>query len=336
MLGDGAPASVVREAPVVFLFPGQGSQHVGMAHELYAREPLFREPFDRCCAAFETCLGIDLRDVLCAETKEDDARRQLDTTELAQPTVFATSWALAKLWIARGVRPRALVGHSVGELVAATVASVFSLADAVRLVARRAQLMQAQPTGAMLSIAMPPLEVEPFLRGSLAIAAYNSASSCVVGGLHSEVSDLEAELRTLRIEVARLRTSHAFHTPSMRAAVEPFCEVVSATRRSLPKISYLSNVTGTWITEEQIRDPRYRGKQLLAPVRFGECLAAALEREVGAVCLEVGPGRSLRSLVERAALPSKPIALARCATTRTRDRAKASCWQPPQAFGRRA
>ncbi|MEM7357016.1 MAG: SDR family oxidoreductase, partial [Acidobacteriota bacterium] len=231
-----------------------------------------------------------------------------------QPALFVVEVALARLWMSWGVQPQAMLGHSIGEWVAAHLAGVVTLDDALDLVAARGRLMAQQPGGVMLALSLPRAEAEDLLagHGELALAALNEPQRVVVAGPATAVEALEAELAARRVSCRRLHTSHAFHSPLMDGAVEPFVEAVQRVRLQPPEIPFLSNVTGTWITAEEATDPSYWGRQLRQPVRFADGVGALFE-EPRRVCLEVGPGRTLSTLVGRhdaydgqVAVPSLP------------------------------
>jgi acyl transferase domain-containing protein/thioesterase domain-containing protein/SAM-dependent methyltransferase/acyl carrier protein len=278
------------DRPVAFVFPGQGAQHAGMAAELHRHETTFREHFDRCAALLAPHLDRDLRDLVFA--RDGDA---LGRTLFAQPALFAVSYALAQLWISWGVRPAALLGHSVGELVAACLAGIFSLEDALGLVAARGRLMDALPPGAMLAVPLPEAEVRPHLTAQVSLAAVNAPAACVVSGPVAEVEALERRLAAQGVPARRLHTSHAFHSAMMDPVLAPFAERVARVARGAPTTPVLSNVTGTWATAAELTDPAYWARHARAPVQFSAGLRALLD-ERDAVLLEVGPGRTLSTL----------------------------------------
>ncbi len=291
------------ERPVVFLFPGQGAQHVDMARGLYESEPVFREHVDKCCELLRPGLGFDLRQVLYPRPADaEQAAQRLTQTAVTQPALFVVEYALAKLWMSLGVRPQAMIGHSLGEYVAACLAGVFTLEDALALVVARGQLMQHLPGGAMLSVALPEEQLQPLLGPALSIAAVNAPSLCVASGPTEAVQALEAQLAQRKVEFRRLHTSHAFHSAMMDPILEAFAARLRDVRLSRPRRPYISNLTGTWITEQEATDPRYWVEHLRQRVRFGEGARVLLEDE-SHVFLEVGPGNTLGSLVRQSARP---------------------------------
>ena len=270
---------------VAFLFPGQGAQHVGMARGLYDTEPLFRENFDRCAAGFAEELGIDLK----AEVFDGAG---LEPTDLAQPALFAVECALAQLVMSYGVTPAALAGHSIGEIVAATVAGVFDLAVAIKVVSMRARLMHAAPAGAMVAVASSPDDIAVHMTADVDLAAINEPGSCVVAGPEEAIRALTDRLAAAGILARRVRTSHGFHSHSMDAVLAPFAEYLSALTLHAPRIPMLSNVTGTWMTDEEATDPNRWARHIRSTVRFVDELQALLG-DTHRVLVEVGPGGSL-------------------------------------------
>ncbi len=286
--------------PVVFLFPGQGAQAVGMGRELHASLPVFREELDLRLDQLRRLVGVDVPRLLFA-TGEDAvaAGEALAQTRLTQPVLFAIELALTRQLEAWGLRPDVLLGHSVGELVAACVAGVFSADDALRLVVERGRLMQSQPPGSMLSVALPAAQLESDLAPSLTVAALNAPDLCVVSGPAMAIDALRARLDADGVGNRPLRTSHAFHSALMDGAVAPFSAAVAAVPRHLPAVRVISNLTGDWLQDEAAIDPAYWGRQLRAPVHFGPGIETVLRAEPDAVFLEVGPGRALGTFVRQ-------------------------------------
>ena len=287
------------DGPIVFMFPGQGSQYVNMAFELYQTEPAFRKHVDYCSELLKRHLQIDLRDVIYPSAKgAEAATQQLSQTFITQPALFVIEYALAQLWMSWGVRPQAMIGHSIGEYVAACLAGVFSLEDALALVAARGQLMQDLPGGAMLAVPLSVPAVESLLGEHLSLAAINSPSLCVVSGPTAAVAEFEAQLTGKGVDCRRLHTSHAFHADMMDAMLEPLTKQVGKITLNPPQTPYLSNVTGTWITATDATDVGYWAKHLRYTVRFEEGMQKLL-KEPNHILLEVGPGRTLSTLASR-------------------------------------
>ena len=314
-------SQVLPERPVAFMFPGVGDHYADMAQELYQTEPTFRDTVDRCCVSLKAHLGQDLRDVLYPDGVRApempgtapalDLRallrrggnqlpgdRSLHQTALAQPAVFVVEYALAQLLLQWGIRPQAMIGYSLGEYVAACLAGVLSLDDVLLLVAKRAQLIQALPTGVMLAVALSEAAVQPFLSAEVGLAAINSPTTCVLAGPPDAIAAVSQRLAAQEIACRQLETSHAFHTPMLA----PLTEAVTALARTLtlrpPQIPYLSNVSGTWITAAQATDPAYWAQHMCQTVRF-EAGVHELLRKPEQVLLEVGPGLALGSFVKQ-------------------------------------
>ncbi|MCW5315484.1 acyltransferase domain-containing protein [Nostoc sp. KVJ3] len=298
----------ITERPVVFMFPGQGSQYVNMAREIYETQTVFKEQVDYCSEILKPQLGLDLRHILYpSDEKIDEASKQLQQTAMsddkllriyAQPAIFVIEYALAKLWQSYGVEPQAAIGHSIGEYVAATLAEVFSLEDALSLVAARGQMMQQLPTGAMLSVPLPADKLTSLLGSELSVAAINQPSQCVISGSTAAVDALQNQLAAQGIECRRLHTSHAFHSQMMEPILEAFAERVKKVTLNPPKIPYISNLTGTWITVTQATNPDYYAQHLRSTVLFAEGVEKLLATPEQ-VLLEVGPGHTLTTLVKR-------------------------------------
>ena len=270
---------------VAFLFPGQGAQHVGMARGLYDTEPVFRENFDRCAAGFAEELGIDLK----AEVFDGTG---LEPTDLAQPALFAVEYALAQLVMSYGVTPAALAGHSIGELVAATLAGVFDLPAAIKVVSMRARLMHTAPAGAMVAVASNPDDIAVHMTADVDLAAINEPGSCVVAGPEEAIRAFADRLAAQGILARRVRTSHGFHSQSMDPVLTPFAEYLSTVTLHAPRIPMLSNVTGTWMTDEEATDPNRWAQHIRSTVRFADEIQALLG-DTHRVLVEVGPGGSL-------------------------------------------
>ncbi|HEV7517803.1 MAG TPA: beta-ketoacyl synthase N-terminal-like domain-containing protein, partial [Thermoanaerobaculia bacterium] len=323
--------SVVAEVagagrPVAFVFAGLGEQYPGMARGLYRDEPGFREAFDRAAALFAPHVGVDLTALLfpgggageegggsldlrrmVGRGPGPSGARPLDRTALLQPAFFALDYALASLLLDWGVTAQAMLGYSLGEYVAACLAGVLSLADAARLVALRARLVDACPEGAMLAVPLAEDELAALLPAEIAIAAVNGPRATVVAGPTAAIAELLRQLSATGIAARRLRTTHAFHSPMLAAAALPLAAAAGEIALHPPRIPYLSNVTGTWITAAAATDPQYWAEHLLRPVRFAQGLAE-LWREPGRVLLEIGPGQSLSALALQSASAAAGVA----------------------------
>ena len=318
-------------ATVAFLFPGLGNHYVGMARELYDEEAVFRDQIDRCAELLEPRLGLDFRTVLYppeiarSTPKSDFARLigrsaegdggaagELLRTRLAQPVLFAVEYALSRLLVEWGLRPAAMLGFSIGEYVAACLAGVVDLEDGLALVADRAEMIDRLPAGAMLAVSISEAEVEALLTPDLSITAVNAPRVTVVGGAPDAVADLARRLEERGDVARRLETTHAFHSPMMSPVVAAFRQRVARANLRAPRIPFVSNVTGTWITAGQATDPGYWADHLCRPVRFAAGVAQ-LGADAARALVEVGPGQVLSSWalqapasdgVERLAVPT--------------------------------
>jgi len=285
-----------RPRPVAFMFPGQGAQQPGMAGEIYQHEPAYRRAVDRCAELLAARLGFDLREVLYPRSDAmDAATERLLQTAVTQPALFTVEYALAQLWMEWGIQPAAFIGHSIGEYVAACLAGVFSLEDALALVAERGALMQSMPRGSMVAVPLPEPDVLSLAGGRLDLAAVNGPGLCVLSGPDEIVKSLVEELKAKGVEASVLRTSHAFHSRMMDPILEVFADTVRKAEPKPPTIPFVSNPSGTWIAPEQATDPLYWARHLRETVRFSEGLAALLAGD-GHVLLEVGPGQTLSGL----------------------------------------
>lgn len=288
-----------RARGVVFMFSGQGAQRVNMGRGLYQGEPTFREHVDRCVEILLPLLGFDLRDVLYPTGKQiESAEHRLTQTVVTQPALFVTEYALAQLWLRWGVRPAAMIGHSLGEYVAACLSGVFSLEDALTLVAARGRLMQALPAGAMLALPFGEEETRLIVRnGNLSLASINGPRTCVISGAIDEVQRLEMRLNADGVSSRRLKTSHAFHSSLMDPMLDEFMQIVRRTKLRAGTIPYVSNLTGDWIKPDEAIDPHYWARHLRETVRFSDGLSRLLE-EPEHVFLEIGPAQTLCTLLK--------------------------------------
>ncbi|MGB5851806.1 MAG: beta-ketoacyl synthase N-terminal-like domain-containing protein, partial [Rhodanobacter sp.] len=286
-----ASRSVPAQASdVVFLFPGQGAQYAGMGRALHASEPVFRNAFDACASALREQGGFDLAACVFA----DDPAALLPTAVM-QPATFAIEYALAQWWMSLGIRPAAMIGHSVGEFVAATLAGVFTLRDAIALVARRGELMQAQPAGAMLSVRLPLDALQARLPEGLALAAENAPGACVVAGPTGAIEDFRAALEADGIAARLLQTSHAFHSAMMEPVLAPFRAALAAVELGRPQLPLVSTALGDWLDAAQAGSIEYWTQHLRVPVRFSAALSKVLDAP-SRVLLEVGPRHTLTTL----------------------------------------
>ncbi|RAJ76806.1 acyl transferase domain-containing protein [Chitinophaga dinghuensis] len=289
---------------MVFMFSGQGAQYVNMGRELYEKYPGFREQLDKGLALLQQHNNIDFKSILFNES--DDKR--LHDTLYTQPLLFVLEYALAMWLIQLGIRPDYMIGHSLGEYVAATISGVFSFEDAVRLISQRAALMFAAETGEMLSVAAPLSRLDKDLLTQVAVAAVNTQDSCVLSGTHSNMALVKEKLAQLGISAISLQTSHAFHSPMMEPVIAPFKAALSQVKLHAPAIPFVSNVSGKLITAEQAQAPDYWCEHLLSTVYFEKGLQTLLELD-RPVFVEIGPGRTLASFINRVKGPANEAAV---------------------------
>jgi acyl transferase domain-containing protein/thioesterase domain-containing protein len=291
------------EPSVVFMFPGGGTQYPNMGRGLYETESVFREAVDRCLAILEGELDFDLRALLFpAAGAEEAAAAELRGVTASICGIFTVSYAMAQLWMSRGVEPAAMTGHSLGEYVAACLAGVVSLEDALKIVVLRGRLLERTPSAEMMSVPLPEDEVLELLRtpelNELDLAAVNGPSLCLVSGKSHLLDVLAERLSARELTCRRLHIAAASHCRLLDPILDEFRRGISQVRLSEPVRPYVSNVTGTWIRPQDATNPDYWVRHFRHCVRFSQGLAELL-REPGRVLLEVGPGQALCSLARQ-------------------------------------
>ena len=304
---------------LVFMLPGGGAQHPRMAFDLYASEPVYREEVDRCLARLEPRLAAQVRNCLFPDADHfEEAAQEFERPSIQLPALFTTEYALAKLWMSFGLKPAAMIGHSLGENTAACLAGVLSLEDALGLVALRGRLFETVQEGGMLGVSLPPDELKPLLGDELALAVVNAPALCVASGPKSAIDALERTLVAREIDCTRIRISIAAHSSLVEPILPQFGAYLRGIALNAPKIPFVSNLTGTWITDAQATDPQYWVDHLRNTVRFSDGVKKLLEAD-DRFLLEVGPGNTLSSLARlhgNAALGKRV-----CASLRHRDEA---------------
>jgi amino acid adenylation domain-containing protein len=286
--------------PIAFQFPGQGAQFLGMGRDLYARHARFRNVIDAGCQLLQPEIGLDLRQLLLHAGQDDaSATRRLTQTAITQPAMFLIGCGLAEVLESCGIMPEAMLGHSIGELVAAYRAAVLSFDDALTLIAKRGSAMQSLPPGGMLTVRLPADQVLPRLPDGIDLAAINGPQLCVVAGPVAQLAAFQTHLEASGIACRALHTSHAFHSAMMRPAVEPFRQFVTSLRLQAPQIPIVSTVTGQWLTASEARDPRYWAEHMLRPVRYADAVQHLWRDEPQRLLIELGPRSTLTSLAQQ-------------------------------------
>ena len=305
LLGSGegllqAPVAAPEQPPeVVFLFPGGGTQHANMGLALYRDDAPFRADIDRCCESLHPELGLDLRTLLFpASGAEAEADARLFDIALAQPALFVIEYAMAQWWMRRGVRPAVMMGHSLGEYVAACLAGVFRLEDALRVAALRGRLLQSMPPGAMTAVPMSQAELAPFLTDGCDLGAANGEQLCVISGPLEAIEATEQKLRGQGHLPRRLHVSIASHSAMTQPLLAELEQLIASVPRQAPTLPFISNVTGRLITAEQAVSPGYWSQHLRGTVQFTAGLRTLFEVP-GRVVLEVGPGETLAGLARQ-------------------------------------
>ncbi|MCP4155794.1 MAG: acyltransferase domain-containing protein, partial [bacterium] len=298
--GKTADHHAKEEPPVIYMFPGQGSQYVGMGKQLYQTQPYFRQEMERCFEKLKAGKGSKIKKILYpGQEGSEPGTVEINKTEIAQPLIFIFEYALARQLMKWGIQPRAMIGHSIGEFTAATLAGVLTLEDALELVVLRGKIMQQMEPGDMLAVPLPQEEITPYITGKeISLAAVNTPDHSVVSGTTEAIKQLAAELEKKGINTRNLQTSHAFHSEMMDPVLKTFEEAVAKIEKNEPKIPYISNVTGRWITAEQVTEPGYWTRHIRQTVRYSDGLEE-LFNEKNALFVEIGPGNVLSTFVKK-------------------------------------
>ncbi|SEB08984.1 type I polyketide synthase [Pedobacter hartonius] len=279
----------------VFMFPGQGAQYLHMGAELYQHEEVFRAAVDECAGILSGYLDKDIRNVIYPEPGNLQAEIDISNTKYTQPALFVVSYALARLWMSRGIQPSILCGHSIGEYVAAHLSGIFSLEDGLRLIATRGDLVSRLPKGSMLSVRAAFEQVEELLPAALSVAAVNSPKLCVVAGRDQDIAAFQQQLDEKQILHKKLLTSHAFHSWMMDPVIPEFTALVRQVKLNKPRKPIVSTVTGNFLTDAEAQDPAYWANHLRKTVLFSPAIATLLEMD-NPILIETGPGNTCTTL----------------------------------------
>lgn len=292
--------STLKSAPsdTVFLFPGQGSQFLQMGKTFYDNEIVFRNAIDTCAELLKEDLGLDIRTIIYPDTNNTEAQETLKNTRFTQPALFITEYALSQLWLSWGIRPTMLCGHSIGEFVAAHLANIFSLEDALSLIVTRGRLISELPEGSMLSVKIPEEQLKEILPSTLSIAAVNSKQLCVVSGENKDINAFAETLKSKNILHKILVTSHAFHSSMMTPILDAFEKAVKKTKRNKPNTPIVSSATGARLTDNEATSTSYWVNHLRNTVKFAHAMDTVLELE-NPILIEVGPGKVLTTLAHQ-------------------------------------
>ncbi|MCH9697321.1 MAG: acyltransferase domain-containing protein, partial [Gammaproteobacteria bacterium] len=292
-------SSLNSESPaVVFMFPGQGTQKTGMGKLLYQTEKVFKQQVDFCCDYLQPMLGLDLRTLFYPEPGyQVNAEQQLNKTQFTQPALFVIEYALAIQLMAWQIKPAAMIGHSLGEYVAACIASVLSLEDALRLVVQRARIMQAAPPGAMLAVTATKAQCQQWLNQDLSLAAVNAEQQCVLSGSQQSIDALLPELKRNAVSYRQLTVAHGFHSPLMHSAAQAFAESTNQLEMKPNSVPFISNLTGSWFDSTAINADYWRD-HMLQPVLFADGLKTVCAEFDQLILLEIGAGQVLQAFAK--------------------------------------
>ena len=297
------PAASWGAGKIVFMFPGQGSQFINMGYDLYHSEPVFTDAVDECSGIINPWLKKDIRDVIYPLTLDAGAEARLNNTFYAQSAVSVIGYALAKLCMSRQVHPFLLLGHSIGEFMAAHFAGIFNLRDALFLITSRGRIMSELPRGAMLAVRCNYNDILSLMPFAISLAAINAPDACVVAGTEAEVAGFFKVLSEKGIATRLLKTSHAFHSSLMNPVVPAFEELAREVTMNKPVIPVISTVTGKLLTDDEAVSIEYWSRNIISPVRFSDAVAHMLDY-MPDIILEIGPGNVATKLVLRQMPPA--------------------------------
>lgn len=297
------PASSVKtfsdhaeDRDVVFLFPGQASQYVNMGLDLYLSNTVFKKHLDNCAEILKPIIDVDIRKMIFPTPgHEESATEQLQNTVYAQPAIFSIEYSLAMFWIDLGIKPVAVLGHSMGEFTAACIAGVFDLETGLKLIAMRGSIMQELELGSMLAVMLPPSEVEKYLNDRLSISVINTPTSCVLSGDTEAIEAIKKVFDAKDIYTRLLETSHAFHSHMMDPVLEKYRDFVSAMTFSPPSIPVLSATRADWTSPNELTNPDFWVDNIRQPVQFADAVEKLFEKPEW-ILLEVGPRNTLTTL----------------------------------------
>lgn len=285
---------------VVFLFPGQASQYVNMGRDLYRSNSVFRKYMDTCAEILEPMMGLDIREMIYPRPGlEEESTKQLNNTVYTQPVIFSIEYSMAMVWIEDyGIKPVAVLGHSMGEFTAACIAGVFNLETGLTLIARRGSIMQELEPGSMLMVMIPPDEVKKYLNNRLSISVINTPSSCVLSADFEAIERIKEVFDSQDIYSRVLETSHAFHSHMMDPVLEKYREFASAMTYNRPAIPVISTVKADWVSPDDLTNPDYWVDNIRQPVRFAEAVEKLIDKPEW-ILLEVGPRNTLTTLAKQ-------------------------------------
>jgi len=290
------PVNIRRGIKLAFMFTGQGFQYSKMAYELYINFPYFKAVLDQCAKLINEIENYNILEIIFSD---DVISEKLKTTQYAQPALFVICYAITKLYGNFGIEPSVMIGHSVGEIVAATLSGVFSLEDAIKIILMRAAVMQSASPGAMLAVKASESVVERLLIPGIVIAVINSPVSTVIAGEHDKINDFKELLSENNVSFSDVFTSHAFHSPSMQEPASKFLTLLKSINFKSPNIPLISNTSGNFINNDEATSPMYWSRHIIRPVHFSKGIESINSSFDNIICLEIGPGNGLCSFVKQ-------------------------------------